>query len=274
MWKINLKVLGVAIVVMAFYTVVANIIPQLQSEVPAALDLSGGATPEVLVAAGERIYNGAGACSACHGLGTRAPNLDTDHAGEGPIGARCGRRVPGQDCKAYLYESMVNPGKYLVKGFEPIMQDMRRQLTEDQIWATIAFLESQGGEVTVTAADIKSTAAEGTAPGTPSGASGAGAPAAVTGVVSSAPPDPVALINERGCIGCHVLDGKGGAVGPAFDRMGASLTADGIRRGILVPNADTAKGFERFAGTMPANFGQLLTAAQLEALVQFLASKR
>ena len=62
MWKINLKVLGVTVVVMAFYTMVANVIPQLQSEVPAALDLSAGATPEALVAAGDRIYNGAGAC--------------------------------------------------------------------------------------------------------------------------------------------------------------------------------------------------------------------
>ena len=64
------------------------------------------ATPEALVAAGERVYNGAGGCTACHGLGTRAPNLLTDHAGQGAIGARCGTREPGKDCKAYLHESL------------------------------------------------------------------------------------------------------------------------------------------------------------------------
>jgi len=56
--------------------------------------------------------------------------------------------------------------------------------------------------------------------------------------------------------------------------MGARLKADYIRRGILTPNADTAKGFEKFAGTMPQTFGQMLSAAQLEALVQFLANRK
>ena len=42
---------------------------------------------------------------------------------------------------------------------------------------------------------------------------------------STSPPmtattDPVQLVTEKGCIGCHVLEGKGGAVGPPFDRMG------------------------------------------------------
>ena len=90
MWKTNLKVLAIALVVVGFYTTVAHIIPQLQSEVPEALALGSGVTPEALVAAGEKIYNGAGGCTACHGLGTRAPNLITDYKGQGAIGARCG----------------------------------------------------------------------------------------------------------------------------------------------------------------------------------------
>lgn len=263
MWKINLKVLAVTLVVLAFYTTVANVIPQLQSEVPETLDLSSGVTSEALVAAGERIYNGAGGCTTCHGLGTRAPNLVTDHAGQGAIGARCGTRQPDVDCKTYLYESMTNPSKFVIKGFEPIMQDMRRQLNEEQIWATIAFLQSQGGEVTVTADDIARTA-----PASPTAAAPAAGPA------PTATLDPVALISEKGCIGCHMLDGKGGAVGPPFDRIGASRTTESLRNSILAPNADTAKGYEKFAGTMPANFGQILTAAQLEALVRYLRGRR
>jgi mono/diheme cytochrome c family protein len=265
MWKINLKVLAVTLVVLAFYTMVANIIPQLESDVPEALDLSSGVTAEALVAGGERIYNGAGGCTACHGLGTRAPNLVTDHAGEGVIGARCGTREPDVDCKAYLYESMTTPNKFVVSGFEPIMPDVRRQLSEDQIWATIAYLQSQGGEVTVTADDIART--------TPaSSASPAGAPAA--GPAMTATLDTVALISEKGCIACHTLDGQGGPVGPPFDRIGANATREYIRTSILQPNADTARGFEAFAGTMPATYGQMLTAAQLEALVTYLAGKR
>ncbi len=266
MWKTNLKILALARVVIGFYTMVAHVIPQLQSEVPEALALTSDVTPEALVAAGERVYNGAGGCTACHGLGTRAPNLLTDFNGQGAIGARCGTRKPGMPCKAYLYESLTQPQAYIVKGFDPIMPDMRKQLPEDQIWAVVAFLESQGGEVDVTASDVKSTApaTAGAAPAAPAG----GGPA------MTATMDPVALYNEKGCFGCHALDGKGGAVGPPFDHIGKTHNAEYIRRSILFPNADTAKGYEKFAGMMPATFGQMLTAAQLEVLVKFLASKK
>lgn len=264
MWRINLKIFGLTVAILAFYTTIASIIPQLESEVPEALDLTSGASPEALVAAGEKIYNGAGGCAACHGLGTRAPNLLSDHAGEGLIGARCGTREPNVDCKAYLYESMTAPLKFVVSGFEPIMPDMRRQLSDDQIWALVAYLESEGGQVTVTADDIKRTAP----------AAGGAATVVPGGLAVTSTMDPVALYNEKGCAGCHQLDGKGGAVGPSFDGMGARLSADAIRRGILVPNADTAAGYEQFAGTMPATFGQMMSAGQLEALVQFLAARK
>src|SRR5918992_1058994 len=157
MWRTNLKVLFATLAVVGFYTGVAHIIPQLESEVPEALALTGNVSPEQLTAAGERIYNGAGGCTACHGLGTRAPNLLTDHAGQGAIGARCGTRESGVDCKTYLYQSMVEPNKVVVPGFEPIMPDMRRSMTNDQIWATIAFLQAQGGEANVTGEDIRRT---------------------------------------------------------------------------------------------------------------------
>ena len=257
MWRTNLKVLVVTLLVVGFYTMIAHVIPQLESEVPEALDLGAGVSPEILVSAGERLYNGAGGCTACHGLGTRAPNLLSDHAGEGAIGARCGAR--GQDCKVYLYESMTTPGAYLVQGFENIMPDMRRQIAEDQIWALVAYLQSLGGEVTVSGADL------------PQGSTGDAAPA---GPAMTATSDPAVLITEKGCIGCHVYNGVGGPVGPPFDGMGRRLSAERIRRGILDPNAETAAGYEQFAGSMPATFGQSLSAAQLEALVSFLAGLR
>ena len=260
MWKTNLKVLLLALAVVGFYAGVANVIPQLESEVPSALDLSSGVTPEALVAAGEKVYSGAGGCTTCHGLGTRAPNLLTDHAGQGPIGSRCGSRKPGMDCKAYLYESMTNPTAFVVPGFEPIMPDMRRQLSLEQIWAVIAYLQSQGGEVTVSADDLPKTATPGAA--------------AASGPTVTATSDPVALITEKGCIGCHILQGKGAPIGPPFDGMGKRRTAEYIRRAILSPNADTAKGYEKFAGIMPQTFGQQLSGSQLEALVQFLAGRK
>jgi len=264
MWKTNLKILVIALVVVGFYTTVAHVIPQLQSEVPEALALGANMTPEALVAAGEKIYNGSGGCTACHGLGTRAPNLVTDYKGQGAIGARCGTREPGKNCKAYLYESLTKPQAYIVAGFDPIMPDMTKQLSDDQIWAAVAFLESQGGTVDVTGDDIKSTA--------PAPAAG-GAPAPA-GPAMTATLDPVQLYNEKMCVGCHQLDGKGGTVGPPWDHVGSRRSAASIRKKILNPSSDTTKGYEKFAGTMPKNFGTTLSAAQLEALVTFLANKK
>ncbi len=261
MWRTNLRILALALCVVGFYTAIAHAIPQLQSEVPEALALTSDASPEALAAAGEKIFNGSGGCTSCHGLGTRAPNLVTDHAGQGPIGARCASREPGKDCKAYLHESLVKPAAFLVPGFEPIMPDMSRQLSPDQLWAVVAYLQSLGGEVTVTAADVQSATG-------PAAATGAAGPSL------TATSDPVQLYNEKGCVGCHQLDGKGGQVGPSFDHIGSRATRDHLRRAILEPNADTAKGYEKFAGTMPITFGQQLSATQLEALVNYLASRK
>ncbi|MBX6362265.1 MAG: cytochrome c [Gemmatimonadetes bacterium] len=258
----NLRIAAVVLGTIGLYTVVCNAIPQVESEVPREMNLSGDVTPEQLVSAGEELFNGAGGCTACHGLGTRAPNLLTDEHGQGTIGARCGTRKPGMTCKDYLHESLVKPTAYVVPGYQPIMPDMSRTLSPAQIWALVAFLESQGGEVTVSAADVKAAApapAQGVAPAAPA---------------RSATTDPVALLRENTCLTCHHLGSEGTTIAPPLDHIGATRTADYIRRSILDPNADTAKGYEKVAGIMPKDFGERLSAAQLEALVRYLASRK
>ncbi len=259
MWRTNLYVLVVALVVIGLYTAIAHVIPQLESEVPEILALGSDVTAEALVEAGERVYNGAGGCAACHGLGTRAPNLLSDDGGTGLIGVRCSNRVPGTSCKRYLYESLTEPGAYLVPGFANIMPDMRRQLPDDQFWAVTAYLQAQGGEVTVTGADLASGS---TAP----------APGPIRAAIAST--DPTELLTASGCVGCHQLGGAGAAVGPSFDGIGRRLSRDQLREAILDPGATVTAGYEQMAGMMPATFGQQLTAAQLEAMVSFLAEQR
>src|SRR5437899_10560971 len=104
MWATNLKIVGVVLGTLALYTLIANKIPQVQSEVPQALTLGANVTPEQLVAAGEKVFNGIGGCTTCHGLGTRAPNLLTDEKGNGPIRARCAKRETRKSCKQNIYE--------------------------------------------------------------------------------------------------------------------------------------------------------------------------
>ncbi len=262
----NLRILSVVLGTLIVFTFVANSIPQVQSEVPADLTFGANVTEAELVSSGEVLYNGAGGCVACHGLGTRAPNLLSDHAGTGLIGVRCANRVSGQDCKTYLYLSMVDPGDYLVEGFNPIMPDLRRSMSDAQIWAMVAYLQAQGGEVTVTGADIEDGggAAE---PAAPAAASTAATPA-------TASLDPLEILRANTCMICHQLAGEGIAMGPPFDGIGARLDADEIRQSILDPAAGAAEGYDAFIGLMPAIFGTQLTAAQLEAVVQFLASQQ
>jgi mono/diheme cytochrome c family protein len=262
-WRTNLKIAAVVALTIGVYTLVANSIPQIQSEVPQAVELSGDLSPEQLVAAGERIYHGAGGCTTCHGLGTRAPNLLTDEAGLGPIGARCGARKEGLSCKDYLWESLTDPGAFVVAGYQPIMQDMRRTLPADQVWAVIAFLEAQGGTVDVTAEDVRSAQESAAAPA-----------AAPPGSPATASADPMEILNANACLGCHTLAGQGGAVGPSFDGIGRRLSKDQLREAILDPNATVSAGFEAMRGMMPPIFGQQLTAAQLEAVVNFLSGLR
>jgi mono/diheme cytochrome c family protein len=265
MWRTNLQVGLIVLGTVGFYTYIANSIPQVESDVPTELTFTGEVTAEQLVQAGEELYHGAGGCTACHGLGTRAPYLLEDEAGTGLIGERCGDRVPGEDCKTYLHRSLVEPNVHIVSGYAPIMPDMSRTLSPAQVWSMVAYLQSLGGEVTVTSADLPA-----------GGETGAPAPAADGGAAAPAVAsmDPLEILRGNQCLTCHQLGDEGAPIGPPFDGMGGRLEADAIRRGILEPNAEVAEGYEAFAGVMPATFGQQLTAAQLEAVVAFLGGLR
>jgi mono/diheme cytochrome c family protein len=267
MWT-NLKIGMVVIGTVTVFTLVSMWIPQVESEVPEELTFTGDMTADDLVRAGEQLYHGAGGCVACHGLGVRAPRLLADDRGAGVIGERCDDRVPGMSCKDYLWESMVDPGAYVVEGYQDIMPDARRTLSEAQIWALVAFLQSAGGEVTVEPGDIDlGEAPVATSPGAVAGAG-------TTPAAPGAPADPMTLLQQHACLACHELGGEGGLIGPALDGLGERRTHEQIRLAILDPQADTVPGYEAVAGTMPTDYGDKLTAAQLEALVRYLAGER
>jgi mono/diheme cytochrome c family protein len=153
-----------------------------------------------------------------------------------------------------------------VTGYEPIMPDLSRTLSPQQLWALVAFLESQGGTVDVTASDIPAASAASSA-GSPAGGAGAAR-------IAGGSNDPMAIIRAAGCTACHKIAGEGGAIGPELDHVGGRLSANLIRESILAPDAKIARGYEKFRGIMPKTFGDQLTAAQLESLVQFLASHK
>ena len=255
------KVGAFALVVMGTYTYYANSIPQIQSKPPAELSLEGGnVTPAQLVKAGEEIFKTKGTCEICHRIGqkgTRAPDL----AG---VGARAGKVKAGQSAKAYIIESLLQPGAHLVEGYPNIMPQVDKPpiaLNRSEVWALTAFLESLGGTVDVKLDDIPKTVG--------AGAAGGGAPADL-----KLPGDPKAgeavFTGKGACIACHKA-GKIGAspVGPDLSQIAKIQTPDYLMRKIIDPaGAGTVAGFPK--GVMPPMFGQTLTAKEYMDLVAFL----
>jgi mono/diheme cytochrome c family protein len=264
MSSVDLKILGVTLVTIVAYTLVANIIPQVESEVPAEIAFGAEVTPEELVEAGEQLYMGAGGCVACHAEtpGARAPNLQTDYGGEGPIGVRCEHRVEGLACKEYLYQALVRPTDHMVGDYPPIMPPVDRTMTQPQIWAMVAYLESLGGEVTVTGADIPDEPAEAGPEGAP--------PAAGPGLAATAPEE---ILREL-CVQCHTMGDEGNPLGPTFDGIGARRSAEELRLAILDPPAVVTEEYRDFVGLMPVDFGGRMTAEQLETIVRYLSEMR
>ena len=64
------------------------------------------------------------------------------------------------------------------------------------------------------------------------------------------------------------MDATDEDVGPADDGTAVHLMP------MHDPDAKVAKGYENFKGMMPKNFGEQLSAKQLEILVNFLASQK
>jgi mono/diheme cytochrome c family protein len=72
------------------------------------------------------------------------------------------------------------------------------------------------------------------------------------------------LVNSSGCKGCHKIDGMGGSLGPALDRVGKRLSAAQILQQLKNPKA-------RNPSSMMPSFSHL-SQKDLQALVDYLES--
>lgn len=257
------------------YTVIGNMIPQIESRPPVELVLSEGATPEQLVKAGEQVFYGKGTCALCHSIepseAARCPQLGAGPPGPA-MGARAEERVKETTYQGqaktgaeYLIESMVDPRVYAVEGFPPIMPVINKPpiaLNTDELAAVTAYLQSlQGGKVTVTPKLVATfTGAGGQPPGS--------APAAEPVAASMGNRAPEQLINELACIACHKFDAPDRLVGPSLWDIGVRQNDAFIRQSILDPNAVVAETYP--PGVMPPDLGQKMTALEMEKLVEWL----
>ena len=267
------KTLGFSIALTLVFTLVANLLPQVEGEAFEEKEIDLGAlTVDTFVAMGEEIFKGKGTCTLCHNAMGRAPDILAFNM----MGAADERlqdeRYKGSapDAAAYIRESMVDPGIYVVKGFGkkgsndtespmPSVDKPPIQLSEVEMDAVIAFLQSKdGNDVTV---ELPSADA---------------APVVVADAAAGSAPKSAETAEEAigkyGCQACHNLLGTESPVGPSLEDASARMSAMQIRESILKPDAVIAEGFT--AGMMPGDFDSRMTVKELEMIVQFLAEKK
>lgn len=147
---VGLKIAGLTLAATAFYTYVGQLVPQSEVHPPEVVEIRADMTPEELVETGRGIARGKGLCMTCHTIGGSGPLRFPDLEG---IGRTAEGRIPGMSGLEYLVESLYDPDAYIVDGFAPGMPPVHRppiSLTEGEILAVVAYLQSLGGTVTVT----------------------------------------------------------------------------------------------------------------------------
>lgn len=265
--KTFLKVFAFNVVIIAFFLYVGNSIPQLRQDPPKELVLAADASAEDFIKAGQDIFYGKGTCALCHEIGKKGERCP-DLAG---VGSRAETRIKEESYKGkgtngaeYIVESLQDPTIYVVEGYQPSMPPVGRQLSDLEMVAVVAFLQSQGGEVTVTGqSHFPKWRGEG---GGAAPAVAAPSPAGMSG------PE---LVQKWGCVACHNFDKPDKLLGPSLWDIGARKEANYIRESLLEPDAVVVEGFPAglMKGTLDGSgFYQQVPLQDLNALVNYLTS--
>ena len=162
-----------------FYTYVGQMVPQKEVLPPQETQIRADLTTDDMVKVGREIMDGKGLCFTCHTIGKTGALRFPDLEG---IDARAASRVPGLNDIEYFAQSIYDPEKFIVPGFNPGMPVINKPpigLNDQEILCVIAYLQTLGGKATVTLqtshAYYTPAGATPAAPGAPSNASPANA---------------------------------------------------------------------------------------------------
>ena len=265
----QVKIALFTLLVTGFYTYVGAIVPQMEAHPPRSTEIRAGLGGQELAAAGKEIFFGKGTCALCHtigGKGERCPDL----AG---VGSRAATRVTDLSAQEYLAQSLYQPNAYVVDGFTPTMPQIDRPpigLEAREIAAAVAFLQSQGGEISVTADTRFEVAGAPLPPPPPAPAPGEGGD----------PLDAAAIIQKYGCGACHDFETPARRIGPSLYDIGSRQPKAAILHSLLEPDAAIAEGDPPYppglmsATLLSTGFFTSLSLAELNALVDHLAGLR
>ena len=155
------KVLGFCLALTLVFTLVANLLPQVEGEAPVdeEIDLSA-LTPESFAALGENLFMGKGTCTLCHKpapLG-RAPDIQGENMVALAELRLADERYQGdaQSTEQYIAESMRKPSVYVVTDWGvagsndtvspmPAVNVAPIEMSDIEIDAVIAYLQHKDG---------------------------------------------------------------------------------------------------------------------------------
>jgi mono/diheme cytochrome c family protein len=147
---VPLKIGALTVATTGFYTLVGQLVPQKEVQPPKEMVMPKEMSQDDMVKAGREIMEGKGLCFTCHTIGKKEMLRFPDLEG---VGARAGHRVPGLSDVDYFAQTLYEPNAFIVPGFNPGMPTINKPpigLTDQEILAVIAYLQSLGGKVTVT----------------------------------------------------------------------------------------------------------------------------
>jgi cytochrome c2 len=171
----------------SFYTYVGQMVPQKEVLPPQETQIRADLTTADMVKVGREIMDGKGLCFTCHTIGKTGALRFPDLEG---VDTRAQSRVPGLTDIEYFAQSIYEPEKFIVPGFNPGMPVINKPpigLNDQEILCVIAYLQTLGGKPTVT---LQTSHAYYKAPGAPGGPPASGVTAEQGAAPGGAPPAP------------------------------------------------------------------------------------
>ena len=152
----RLIALAVGLGAIAFFTLFANSIPQVKKDFNEGVTVGANVSPEEMAALGEQVFGGKGGCTTCHkvgSVGARAPDLAGMGSRAVEIINAASYTGRASSAEGYIRESLEEPCTYVVEGYEcimPVINQPPTNLAPLDMALVIAYLQSLGGEITVT----------------------------------------------------------------------------------------------------------------------------
>jgi cytochrome c2 len=179
------RVAALVLATTSFYAYVGQMVPQKEVQPPAETIIRADLTTADMVKVGREVMDSKGLCFTCHTIGKTGALRFPDLEG---VAVRAQTRVAGLSDVEYFAQTLYEPEKFIVPGFNPGMPVINKPpigLTDQEILCVIAYLQTLGGTASVT---LQTSHHYYTAPGAAPAAAGAPTNATPANATPAAPP--------------------------------------------------------------------------------------